>query len=165
MDQLSRVPDSVKSKEPIPMLRIPIESDVHAEVGGEIDQSKAEDVEGKRESTLDNKVESTVNSFSAYIARMAKERGGQMPVAEASSIYSNDLLPGLRGKSFSEGEEHDLEQKMGGTGFYDTGKTITIPTNEGEATFNLVAVSKAGKSKLTLEPGAYSDIAQRIAGN
>lgn len=166
MEGLSRVPSS--DREPVPMVRIPIESDVHKSVEGEINQSKTEDVEeveDKRESTLDNKVESTVNSFSAYINRMAKERGGQMPVAEASSIYSNDLLPGLRGKSFSEGEEKDLESKMGGTGFYDTGKTISIPTNEGEATFNLVVVSKAGKSKLTLEPGAYSDIAQRIAGN
>ncbi len=136
------------------------------EVSGEIHQKNKKESENKEpKADFGGKVERTINSFSAYIARMAKERGGELPVAEAASIYSNDLLPGLRAKSFSEGEEKEMVEKMAGTGFYDTEKTLIIPTKEGEATFNLVAVIKDGKPKLTLEPGAYSDIARRISGS
>lgn len=151
------------------MHRIPITPENMAgrqEVSGEINKNDQLESENKEpQPTLEGKVDRTVNSFSAYINRMAKERGGALPVAEAVSIYSNDLLPGLRAKSFSEGEEKEMSAKMAGTGFYDTGKSITLPTQEGEATFNLVAVLKDGKPKLTLEPGAYSAMAKRISGN
>lgn len=135
---------------------------------GEIKSENEKGVEDKEEEskpTLEGKVDRTITSFSAYINRMAKERGGALPVAEAVSIYSNDLLPGLRAKSFSEGEEKEVVVKMEGTGFYDTGKSVVLPTTEGEATFNLVAVMKDGKPKFTLEPRAGSDMAKRISGN
>ena len=136
------------------------------EVSGEINQENKKEFENKEsKSTLGGKIERTINTFSAYIARMAKERGGELPVAEAASIYSNDLLPGLRAKSFSEGEEKEITTKMEGTGFYDTGKSIILPTKEGEAVFNIVAIIKDGKPKFTLEPGPYSDVARKVSGS
>lgn len=132
---------------------------------GEIKSRGKKEMKERPKSVLDSKAERTITSFSAYINRMAKERGGDLPVAEAASIYSNDLLPGLRAKSFSEGEEKELMSKMGRSEFYDTGKSVTLPTKEGEAVFNLVAVLKDGKPKFALEPGAYSSVAKRISGN
>lgn len=179
MEGLSRVPDSQRG-EPVPMIRIPIESDAHKDVSGEIKSKDAKD-SGHQVAEVPKiiQVESSQADPKEKAAELARQKeydqlnlGIKQLMVEAGA--SSGALSGPEARALVQKIKEKVEStpfydgvyldqmKEKGEAFVDVNIPIKLTTIEGnEAEFKVMLKVQTGEFKLqgdVLDPkGQYAE--------
>lgn len=102
-------------------------------------------------------VETAASNFSAIIKEALEKKGGAgLSPAEADGVRKEILNMNVGGEIIKEIKAAD---------YHDTGKSITIPMDAGDATFKLSIYRNTEQSKFKFQLEAVNDLAKRLESN